>query len=128
MRKGQPHPSKGIRRPYTWKAGPDELRHKQYLIWLQQRNQANFRKEVWTLSFEEWLSLWKDKWHLRGRSKNSLCMSRRDPQGPWSIDNAIVVNRYEHIKKVRSERNVYSKLATKRKARQNAKSTRKTSN
>ena len=93
-RAGQP-------RPHMWKTGPDDpIRHKQYLIWLQQRNQANFRGEGWDEAFDldSWLELWGDKWEQRGREKDRYCMTRIDFDQPWSKDNCEVVTRGEHFK------------------------------
>lgn len=94
--KGWPGPSKGQSRPNAWITGPDPLRHKQYRVWLQQRNQAQFRKEEWDLPFEDWLELWGDLWHKRGRHSDQYCMTRADFDLPWDKTNAIIVTRREH--------------------------------
>ena len=118
MLKGQEHPSKGTPRPHTWKTGPDELRHKRYFIWLQQRNQAQYRREEWNLTFEQWLELWGDQIVNRGRKKDDLCMTRRDPLGPWDMDNAYIIERGKHILICRRERDLYASLADNRRKRQ----------
>lgn len=82
--------------PQVWVSGPDPLRHLQYRAFIQQRNQARWRGEIWYLTFEQWLDLWQDQYHLRGRSVTSRCLTRRDYQQPWSVDNAEVVSRQEH--------------------------------
>jgi len=117
MRKGQINPCKGVPRPHTWIMGPDELRRKQYYIWLQQRNQARYRGEDWTLTFDQWLAIWGKKWNKRGRKADNLCMSRKDPLKPWNVDNTYLINRREHIVKIRRERDLYTSLAAKRKAK-----------
>lgn len=87
--------SKGPR-PQVWVTGPDPLRHLQYRAFIQQRNQARWRGEEWTITFEQWLDLWGDRYHLRGRTVNSLCLTRRDYDLPWTQDNTEVVSRQEH--------------------------------
>ena len=86
-------------RPHTWIIGPDDpYKHSMYLPWLKAKAQANFRDEEWELTFEEYYTLWKDEWPNRGRAAEQMCMSRKDFDGAWSIDNAIIINRHEHLK------------------------------
>lgn len=110
MLKGTPSPSKGKPRPHIWITGPDELRHKQYFIWLQQRNQARWRREEWNLDFDDWLIAWEDKWPKRGRTKGSYCMTRRDPFKPWDKDNVYTVERGAHSQRIRADREIYKSL------------------
>lgn len=83
-------------RPHLWRSGPDPEQHRRYLIWLQQRNQAQWRGEIWHLSFEEWLKAWGDRFDQRGRSSTSLCLTRRDATLPWSAGNVHVITRRQH--------------------------------
>jgi hypothetical protein len=85
-------------RPHTWLSGPDEFRHSLYIPWLKAKAQASFRKEEWTLTFEEWFDLWKDCWHKRGRGAEDLCMTRADFDGVWSRENTVIRIRREHLK------------------------------
>lgn len=97
--KGQPAVGKhaaGLPRPHMWRVGDDPELHKRYLIWLQQKNQAQWRGETWELSFESWLDKWKDHWHLRGRKITDYCMTRHDVEGPWDDVNSIIMTRREH--------------------------------
>ena len=96
--RGVPRPNSRHPRPHIWKTGPDPERHRQYLTWLQQRNQAQWRDEGWDLGFDEWLGIWGDLWHLRGRTKGSYCMTRRDWSLPWTKNNVHVITRSEHAK------------------------------
>jgi hypothetical protein len=118
MRKNQEHPSKGTPRPHTWKSGPDEVRHVRYFIWLQQRNQAKYRKEEWDLTFDQWLEIWGDKILKRGRKKENYCMTRHDPIGPWNMANTYIIERGKHILITRRERDIYASLADNRRKRQ----------
>lgn len=98
VRKGHPHPQKGQLRPHVWKAGPDPVRHKKYLVWLQQRNQAIYREEPWTIGFDDWIQIWGDKWEHRGRQRGQYCMSRKDWSLPWSVDNVAIITREQHAR------------------------------
>ena len=120
MRKNQEHPAKGKPRPHTWKIGPDPVRHARYFIWLQQRNQARFRKETWDLTFDQWLEVWGEMILQRGRKKNDYCMTRWDPEGPWDSKNAYIIKRGHHILQTRKNRDFFTNLAAERRARQQA--------
>jgi len=82
--------------PHLWVSGPDPEQHRQYLIWLQQRNQAQFRGEPWQLPFELWQELWRDRWAERGRRRDQYCMSRRNWLEGWTPDNIQIITRAEH--------------------------------
>lgn len=84
-------------RPHVWKSGPDPIEHKKYLNWIQQKNQAQFRKEPWELTFETWKEIWGDDYQYKGRASQDLCMTRRDDQGAWTRDNVEIVTRREHV-------------------------------
>jgi hypothetical protein len=90
--------------PHTWLSGDDPVRHKQYYVWLQQRNQAQYRNEGWDLDFDTWVSLWGDLWQLRGRDRDGYCMTRRDWDKPWTKKNVEVITRGEHFKRQRERR------------------------
>ena len=83
-------------RPHVWRSGPDPERHKRYLQWLQQRNQAQFRGEPWELEFDDWLDIWGDLIQYRGRERGTMTMVRIDYTLPWSATNARIVDRIEH--------------------------------
>ena len=83
-------------RPFTWKVGPDVRTHDQYVAWLRARCQARFRGEGWELEFEDYQRLWGDDWERRGRTRDTLCLSRDDYDQPWSVDNCTLRTRREH--------------------------------
>lgn len=85
-------------RPQCWKV-QGELPHKQYRCWIQHKNQANFRKEEYSLTFEQYQELWRDKWDMKGRSSDNYCLTRIDPEGSWHIDNVECVPRIEHLRR-----------------------------
>lgn len=96
--KREPQFYKGVARPHTWISGPDQFRHEMYMPWLRAKAQANFRKEGWTLTFEEFFELWKNDWDNRGRQPENVCMTRIDKDMPWSNDNVIIVTRLDHLR------------------------------
>ena len=85
-------------RPHIWKSGPDLQRHEQYTAFLRQRAQANFRKEQWQLTFEQFVTLWQDLWTQRGRTSTDLCMSRWNYDLPWNVENCKIMSRGEHVR------------------------------
>lgn len=90
------HQGKPGPRPEMWKIGPDPQRHERYIAYGRAKCQAVWRDEGWELTFEQYEELWRDRWHLRGRTKDTLCLSRRDYDLPWSLDNCEVITRKEH--------------------------------
>lgn len=84
-------------RPHIWKCGPDEDRHRMYQPWLCAKAQANFRKEGWTLPFEDFYQMWRNDWDNRGRQPENMCMTRLDKDAPWELGNVIVITRKEHL-------------------------------
>lgn len=99
--KGIPRPHTRGPRPQRWVTGPDPELHRRYRHFQQQRNQANFRGEPWDITFEQWCELWGDLWHSRGRERGSMCMTRRDWYGGWTLDNVVVITREEHARQQR---------------------------
>jgi hypothetical protein len=92
---------KGKLRPHVWKCGPDEYKHQMYTPWMMARAQANFRKEEWNLSFEEYFDAWDNLWDQRGRLSEQLCMTRIDYFGAWEKNNIEIITRKEHCSKQR---------------------------
>lgn len=88
-------------RPHTWKV-QGEIPHKQHRAWLRAKAQAAFRDEPWTLTFEQWQAAWQQHWHLRGRTAEDYCITRRDPTQAWSEDNVETITRLEHIRRSKS--------------------------
>ena len=93
MGKGRPGP-----RPEMWISGPDLVRHQQHVAWRQQKNQAQWRGETWALAFDDWVRLWGDLWHLRGRQVGDYCMTRRDWAQDWTPANTHVITRAQHAR------------------------------
>jgi hypothetical protein len=85
-------------RPHTWKV-QGELNHEQYLVWLQMKSQAMYRKETFALTFEEFQTLWLGNWERKGRGVNDYCLTREDPEGAWIWGNVSCISRHEHFKR-----------------------------
>jgi hypothetical protein len=74
--------------------------HKKYIPFLRARAQAWYRGEEFEMTFEEYVSIWSEAaWSLRGRSRNSICMTRKDILGSWSLANCELVTRLEMLRR-----------------------------
>lgn len=85
-------------RPHVWKV-QGEQNHQQYRAWVQARAQANYRKEVFLLSFEDFQRLWQAHWHQKGRGRLDYCLTREDPDGAWELSNVECIPRVEHLRR-----------------------------
>ena len=85
-------------RPHVWKV-QGALNHEQYLSWLQMKAQANYRKELFELTFEDFQKLWKDRWDMKGRGSDDYCLTRKDPEGDWTLKNTLCILRVEHLRR-----------------------------
>lgn len=106
--KGVPKPKDGLTaagklRPHTWCTGSDPIKHAMYHPWQVAKAQAVFRKEEWSLSFDEYYTMWLPLWDKRGRRPDDMCMTRRDIALPWDKANTQIITRSEHFKR-QSER------------------------
>lgn len=90
-------PRSGIR-PHCWKV-QGEIPHKQHIAWLRAKAQANYRGEVWLLTFEEFQRIWLGYWTQRGRASTDYVMSREDPEGAWAVGNVSCVQRFEYLRR-----------------------------
>jgi hypothetical protein len=109
-------------RPHTWKVKDPES-HRKYLPWLKAKSQSDYRVRQgleeggWCLSFNEFETLWGDLWDLRGKESSDYCMTREDPQRPWSSTNCLIITRKESLQRSR----VYSEQMGLRKIRRKRK-------
>lgn len=88
-----------LERPAVWLSGPDPVDHAIYKTWLTSRAQANFRQEGWTISWQEYLDIWRPHWHQRGRASDDLCLTRLDPKQPWDVKNIELITRRVHVQR-----------------------------
>ena len=93
-----PRPEMRGPRPHRWVTGPDPVEHRKYRTFIQQRNQAQWRGEEWSIDFETWKQLWDKSghWENRGRSRDCYCMTRQDHLGIWHKDNVQIITREAH--------------------------------
>jgi hypothetical protein len=81
-------------RPHQWISGPTEELHNKYYAWLKHKAQAQYRKEAYELTWEDWQMFWQDDlWYLRGRACDDLCITRKDILSAWSQANCEIVSR-----------------------------------
>lgn len=91
-----PRPAAVGPRPHVWVSGPDPAVHYQYRQYIQHKNQAQWRGEEYYLTFEEYQDLWRERWHQRGRTKDTYCLTRVDYDLPWCVENCDVITRGDH--------------------------------
>ena len=85
--------------PNKWVTGPDIQQREKYYAWLKHRAQAQFRKETYLLTWDDWQSLWPNElFEQRGRRNTDLCLSRKDYRKAWELNNCMVCSRVEHFK------------------------------
>lgn len=77
----------------------DDFTNERRLAWARSRSQARFRCERWTLTFAEFCQFWstQELWQRRGRSPESLVLTRYDPEQAWSKTNCCILNRKKQI-------------------------------
>lgn len=61
--------------------------------------QANYRKEIFALSFEDFQMLWADRWDMKGKGSDNYCLTREDPNGAWIRGNVVCIVRIEHLRR-----------------------------
>jgi hypothetical protein len=74
------------------------------LSYCRMRAQAKYRDEGWDLTWEQYQEIWADKWHLKGRGREDLCLSRIDWAGAWTIDNVNLIFRIDHLQRQSKQR------------------------
>jgi hypothetical protein len=92
---GKPGP-----RPHLWKV-QGEVPHQQYIAFLRMRAQANFRRETFELTFEQFQDLWRGLWDRRGRGSDDFCLTREDQTQKWCSNNTVCIRRTDHLRKQR---------------------------
>lgn len=83
-------------RPHGIYKYPDPLVREQRLAYYRMRAQAKHRGESYLLSFEEFVGMWDGLWDKRGRKPEDYCMTRVDPEEPWTTANTQVIERRYH--------------------------------
>lgn len=84
--------------PDTWITGPDPELRNRYYAYLKHRAQCRFRNEEYTLTFDDWLTLWPDElWYKRGRRITDLVLTRAVFSEGWHMGNCHVEDRKTHL-------------------------------
>jgi hypothetical protein len=85
--------------PDRWVTGPDLERREKYYAYLKHKSQANYRGELYLLTWEDWEYMWTtDLWRRRGRRITDLCLTQLEWGSGWSMDNVTICTRREHFK------------------------------
>lgn len=80
--------------PNKWIMGSDPMKREKYYAWLKHRSQAAFRKEDYSLTWEDWELLWSDDdFSRRGRGMDNMCMFLIDRDQGWHLNNVAVEQR-----------------------------------
>lgn len=83
---------------------PDLTQRKKHYDFLKARAQAKLRGEPFELTIEEWFELWTDDLFLkRGKSADSLSMTRINPKQGWRKDNVMILRRADQLAYVVAE-------------------------
>ena len=89
-------------RPHIWKYGPDPARKRLHLAFMRSKAQAKFRSETWAMDFYDFEKRWAGRYAETGIASSSPIMARRDPMGPWSLDNTELRIRGENQSRMHS--------------------------
>ena len=64
------------------------------LSFYRSRCQARFRGEPWSLTLDQYESIWpREIFTQKGRGPGTLVMGRRDPSEGWHLANVMVMER-----------------------------------
>lgn len=91
--------------PIQWKSGPDPVDHRLYVDCQRARAQAWYRGEDWFITEQEYIDLWRDqdRYLKKGRTRESLCLSKIDQDLAWSLENVQFITRAEHFRTCSTE-------------------------
>lgn len=88
--------------PTKWNTGPDPIRRDKYYGYLKHRAQARYRKEEYSLTWEQWENIWTDDaWLQRGRGVDNLCLQQQLVGDGWHVHNVEIVTRKQHLQSKR---------------------------
>ena len=85
--------------PELWKSGRCPIRHRLWLECQRNRAQCKYRGQQFEITEEQFIELWMkdDRYKRRGKGATDLCMTRKDKQLPWRVDNVYFPTRREHF-------------------------------
>ena len=105
--RGRPSPLRGRTFPNKWAAGPDPALRPIWRKWLVAKNQARFRNEEWSLTWEQYLQMIAQTQGNWGRHKGALNLARVDHRLGWHSHNVILKNRSDVM--IRAARKLHGK-------------------
>ncbi len=74
----------------------DPLKTKQFRVYRALVGKVVNRSEFdITITFEDYLDIWGDKWHLRGPKKTDLILTRLHLDKNWTKDNVTLMTLHE---------------------------------
>jgi hypothetical protein len=100
LRDNPDHPFPGLGGPSTWKTGPDPKIRQLRQRWSRAQAQARYFCQEWTITWEDYLDLYKTApgvWG--GRTSDVLHLSRVDRLQGWHIWNVRLQNRGESMRR-----------------------------
>jgi len=77
---------------------PDPIDNQLFGQWARARAQAHYLGEVWNLTTDEYITLWREnnRYLNKGRGNENFCLVRNKYDKPWQLDNVKVITRLEH--------------------------------
>ena len=80
--------------------GLDHFSNERNRAFIRSKSQAAYRKEAWTLTFEQYCGFWttEELWRQRGRHPEDLVLTRRFQDLPWDTANCCIISRIDHLK------------------------------
>jgi len=81
--------------PQIWMTGPDPKVKAHRLRWNRMKAQAKYWSQEWTISWEDYLDLYKTATGLWGRQKHNYNLTRVDTSQGWHIWNVQMMTRGE---------------------------------
>lgn len=72
------------------------VRSKEWRAFVDHRLNAKHRGIPFLFTFEQWWSLWKDRFHLRGTGRDKYVMARFGDEGAYEIGNVEIITMSEN--------------------------------
>lgn len=106
------NPTKGFQpgaRPNIWKTGKNPRVRKHYYRFLKARNQAKFWKQVWRITWPQYLTLYKTLKGNWSRANNHKNLCRIDTSKGWTLKNVCFMTRQRAMERVTDNKRVRPK-------------------
>lgn len=93
-------------REYKYNHSKEQYMHR---VYIQQKNQATFRKEDWDFLFVNWSRMWEDsgKWERKGRKGHQYSMMRLSKDKAWCKDNCKIMIRSKQLAVTEKLKDIY---------------------